>query len=404
MKSLAPPPASAIAFREDPLAFLEHLSQSGQAVAPLPFRMHGGDAALVNDPALAARLLADVHFQKWNAFSGIPETLGRGILTSEDPIHAQVRRAVQPAFHAGMADAWTQIISSLAAEAIGSELSPGARDIHPFFQRLALRIAGRILFALDLDAFTADLLASIAELQQFYDARDYAPAADQRFTRARNRLAELLADILESQPDALRDGPVFRMLAESPDIPRSQIPDEFHSILLAGSVTTAATLAGACVRLANDPVNVPLDDAGLDAVFCETLRLAPPAWLHMREATCDGVLGDVSYRAGDRFMVCTWSLHRRPESFPEPHAFRPERWLAGLERKLPPGAFLPFSVGPRSCLGARFARLEATIVLRALLARFRITPAHGHPPLRWLPRVTLVPANGAWITLSHHHD
>jgi cytochrome P450 len=401
MKMLEPPPHAAMAFREDPLGFLEKLASNGEPVAPLPFRMHGRGISLVNDPALVARLLSDTNsFRKWHAFSGITETLGRGILTSEDPLHADVRRATQPAFLAGAIEAWTRTMSAMARDAIDTELTPGDCDLHAFFERLTLRVAGRILFELDLDAVAADVLACIADLQRFYDARDYAASANRRFQLAHAQLTALLANVVAAQPDARRKGPVFRMLDENSSISAAQLPEELHSILLAGSVTTAVALAAACHHLANDPPSIPLDDAGLDAVFSEALRLAPPAWMHMREAPTDGTLGSVPYRAGDRFMACAWSLHRHARTFPDPEAFRPERWLDAAERRLPPGAFIPFSTGPRSCLGARFARLEALIVLRALLDRFELRPAPSRPPLKWLPRVTLVPAEGAWVHLS----
>jgi cytochrome P450 len=64
-------------------------------------------------------------------------------------------------------------------------------------------------------------------------------------------------------------------------------------------------------------------------------------------------------------------IHRDPRFFPEPDSFRPERWLGGLEKRLPRGAFIPFGLGGRKCIGASFAMLEATLLLATIAPRWR---------------------------------
>ena len=407
-----PPPSPAtphpslsarLAFRADPLAALERHAATDRPIAPLFPEPATDQIHLVNDPALVAAVLRDPAFLKWNSFTGIAETLGAGLVTSAEPLHGTVRRAVQPAFHSNQIENWTRTMRAMATEAIDTQLPPGTTDLVPFLERLTLRIAGRILFALDLTDTAADILATVTELQHFHDSRDYAHPARLRFDAANLRLDELLRGTLASQPHARNEGPIFRHLAETPGMTPEQDLAEFRGLLLAGTITISTALAAACVRLAEcaDSSESPkTDDATLDAIILETLRLDPPVWFLFRQATEPGTLGDRRYNPGDKLLVSPWTLHRRAATFPDPLEFRPARWRDDLERKLPSGAFIPFSLGARSCIGARFARLEATIILRALLETYRFGPAPDRPPLDWRPLITLVPKNGAWIDLS----
>ena len=86
-----------------------------------------------------------------------------------------------------------------------------------------------------------------------------------------------------------------------------------------------------------------------------------------------------------------YAIHRDPRFFDEPEEFRPERWLDGLERRLPRGAFLPFGLGPRKCIGASFAMLEATLLLATIAQRWHLEVRTRDIGKR--PAITLRPAN-----------
>ncbi len=403
MNRSAPPTdslAARLAFRADPFGFLERHATTDRQIVPLFPEPADHQIHLVNAPIVVAAILRDPTFLKWNSFTGIAETLGVGLLTSAEPLHGTVRRAVQPAFHSNQIESWTRTMTDMAASAIQTQLTPGTTDLVPFLEKLTLRIAGRILFSLDLTDTAADILAALAELQHFHDSRDYAPPARARFDAANARLDDLLLHALTTQPDARTHGPIFQHLAETPGMTPEQELAEFRGLLLAGSFTTSITLAAACVRVAQSGPPPSTDDTSLDAIILETLRLNPPVWFLFRQATETGTLGDQPYSPGDHFLVSPWTLHRRPETFTDPLAFRPDRWHDGFERTLHPGAFIPFSLGARSCIGARFARLEASIILRILLETFTIKAAADSPPLEWRPLITLVSKNGAWVTLG----
>ena len=79
--------------------------------------------------------------------------------------------------------------------------------------------------------------------------------------------------------------------------------------------------------------------------------------------------------------------------------FRPERWLDGLARRLPRGAYLPFAEGPRKCIGASFAMMEAALLTAAIAQRFQLRLVPGHP-VAALPSITLRPKHGMMMSLE----
>ena len=129
------------------------------------------------------------------------------------------------------------------------------------------------------------------------------------------------------------------------------------------------------------------------------MRLYPPVYLIGREATQDLELGGYRVKKGYTIFMSQWVNHRDPRYFPEPEAFRPERWDEGLAKKIPKYAYYPFGGGQRVCIGNTFALMEAAIILAAVGQRFRFTV---DPDARIVPKpqITLTPAHGIPTTLS----
>ena len=116
----------------------------------------------------------------------------------------------------------------------------------------------------------------------------------------------------------------------------------------------------------------------------ETLRLYPPAWIGPRRAAEDFEFGGYPVPAGLPVNYSSWASHRLPDVFPDPHAFRPERFAPEARAKLPKGAYVPFGGGPRICIGMRFGELEIRAIAAAILRRYRLGPrarlADADPP------------------------
>jgi cytochrome P450 len=125
-----------------------------------------------------------------------------------------------------------------------------------------------------------------------------------------------------------------------------------------------------------------------EAVILESMRCYPPVWIIGREALRDTELGGHRVPRGTRLWISPWVLHRDPDLFPQPESFCPERWLDGLQKRLPRFAYLPFGGGPRLCIGNAFAMTSAILVLATVASRFflRVPP---EPPLKLVPSITL---------------
>jgi len=115
------------------------------------------------------------------------------------------------------------------------------------------------------------------------------------------------------------------------------------------------------------------------AVIDEAMRLHPPAYILNRRAEADDVVCGLRVRRGGSIVISPLVLHRNPEYWDEPDAFRPERWLdeAARERR-PKFAYLPFSGGPRQCIGNHFALMEAALILATLAQRYEARAVEGY--------------------------
>jgi cytochrome P450 len=183
-----------------------------------------------------------------------------------------------------------------------------------------------------------------------------------------------------------------------------ELRDELVTLLVAGHETTATSLAWALERLLRHPAawarlreEAATGEGGYaEAVVHETLRLRPVIPIVIRRLKADVEIGGRRLPAGANATPCIYLMHRREDLYPEPHAFRPERFL-----DTKPGTYtwLPFGGGRRRCIGASFALLEMRIVLRAAAERFTVS-ADGHPPRPRRRMITITPGDGALVRLG----
>jgi cytochrome P450 len=135
------------------------------------------------------------------------------------------------------------------------------------------------------------------------------------------------------------------------------------------------------------------------AVVAEAMRLFPPAWVIGREARTPFEIGGYRVPAGIPVLVSTWVIQRDPRFYEAPLEFRPERWTPEAEAERPRFAYLPFSSGPRKCIGEGFAWMEGVLVL-ATLARHWKARLTSDAEIPLLPLVTLRPRAGIPVVLE----
>jgi cytochrome P450 len=279
---------------------------------------------------------------------------------------------------------------------------------HPRMQKLTLDVILRVVFGSDdpqlrealrraLDMTTSTpLLVAMALFQ-----RDLGAASPYgRFLRAVRDVDALVGRRLDSARD---DGSILAMLRaarhEDGSPPsRRELRDQLVTLLAAGHETTATALAWALERLARHPAELAAlrdgDDARLDATVKEVLRVRPVLSVTSRKVLRPWRVGDWTLPPGAYVGACMYLAHRRPELWPEPTAFRPQRFLGGAPE---PFAWIPFGGGVRRCLGAAFAALEMREVLRAVAQRFTLVPERAEGERMRRRSVTLAPARGGVV-------
>jgi cytochrome P450 len=184
-----------------------------------------------------------------------------------------------------------------------------------------------------------------------------------------------------------------------------ELRDELLTLLVAGHETTATALAWAIERLVRHPDKLERlsdevlagDDAYLDAVAKETLRLRPVLPIVIRRLTAPMEIGGHLLPPGTGVCPCIYLVHRRPDVYPDPYSFRPERFL-----EQPAGTYtwIPFGGGIRRCLGASFALFEMKVVLSEIVRSLSLRPAQ--PGREHVSRraIALIPNRGAEVVAT----
>jgi cytochrome P450 len=184
-----------------------------------------------------------------------------------------------------------------------------------------------------------------------------------------------------------------------------EIRDELLTLLVAGHETTATALAWAVERLVRHPDKLArlTDEVGageteyLDAVVNETLRLRPVISLVARRLTEPVEIGGWQLPAGVTVAPSIYLAHRRPDSYPNPERFEPERFLEN-----PPGTYtwIPFGGGVRRCIGGAFAQYEMQVVLAELVKRRQLKPARAESERVFRRAITETPRRDAEVVLA----
>ncbi|GAA2277223.1 hypothetical protein GCM10010430_73860 [Kitasatospora cystarginea] len=335
--------------------------------------------------------------------------VGDGVLSASGEPWRRQRRLLQAQFTGTGIRRYEQRIAEAArrTSAHWAECARTGRetDVGEDLRFFALDTIWRSLTGHPLDAATHRELAAIEAVVAALPTTPTAPAAGVPAAQAavESALAADLARIdavaghaiaAARRGDAGPDGPgllhVLLDLATSrPEYTDRLIRDELVTLLVAGHETTAKTLAWLYLLLDRHPrwtdwamaagaEGSPARRDAVQALVSETLRLYPPAWLLPRHAVEDDVLDGFRIEAGTDVFVSPYLTHRDPGSWPDPDRFDPERFTVPGRRPGQLGAYLPFGLGARACLGLQFAVREMTVVLEQLLPAF--TPAFRSTP------------------------
>jgi cytochrome P450 len=387
-----------------------------------PLRQYGVAA---HHPDLVRQVLTEserTYGKDTVGFQILSDMLGRGLLTTEGDLWRRQRRTLAPLFTPRRVAHYADLMQDEAKRVVeGSRRHAGVGqpdptataggsdpvDLHLLMMRYTLRVVGRALFGEDVDEAIPALHRLVPLAGRFTQKRtlqfvrfplDWPTPRNRRMRMVRAQQYEIVDRILarHAGTDESRDDLVSRLqAARDPEtgepLSDAEIRDQVLVFLLAGHETTAGALTFTLHLLGRRPAlqeKAAGDDQLLRASLLEGMRLFPPAYLTERLTLTDTEIGGYAIPRRTLVVVSPWVTHRHPGFWAEPERFDPYRFLA--EHGRPRYAYFPFGGGPRSCIGEHFAMLEAEILLRTLLRRYRVESADGS--LQTAAHVTLRPA------------
>jgi cytochrome P450 len=421
--------------RTDPLGLLE--SWARQYGDIFRWRTLHFFVVFVNHPDLVEKVLVSEsrNYMKGRGLQANRELFGNGLLTSEGDSWLRQRRLMQPAFHRERIAAYADTMIDEGRRLAESWRDGDTRDIHADLMRATLEIAGTTLFGASVsDPDAAQISGALNTLIQLNSSprrlfpllRALPTRANRSYTRAVRQLDKVVYALIARRRDQLGENDVdlLSMLLNARDedggrMTDRQLRDESVTLLLAGHETTALALSWTLYLLAQNPEVAAQLHAELDAVLAgrlpslddvsrlaftakvlkESMRLYPPAWGVVRMCPEECTLGDFRIPKSASVIVSQYVMHRDPRFYANPTRFDPKRWTESFERDLPRFAYFPFGGGPRLCIGASFASMEAALVLAILAQRFRF---HVDPTCEVVPQpsITLRPKNGLRLRLE----
>lgn len=357
--------------------------------------------------------------------------IGDGLLTTDGEVHDRARKLLNPLFTPARIRSYAERMVFRAQERV-KELHLGETvEIFHWARNLALTIAGDILFGFEhaerlAPAFSRafdEALAFYSYPLQVQYLRGPGSPWDQ-MQKARARLDRILYPEIQLRRHQGANGEnildlLLRAEEEGERFSDREIRDQAMTLLFAGHDTSTCTLTWmamllgqnrAVYRRLREEIEDVLGDRPptaddlmnrlpyLNQVLAETLRMYPPAWVGPRRALNDFEIYGYKIPGGTNVAYSSWLTHHLPHVYPDPEAFDPERFAPGEEKKLKPGAYVPFGRGQRLCIGMRFGEMEVKAVAVSLLQHFHLELLPGQD-FRPHTMPTLSPRYGVKVRL-----
>ena len=387
-----------------------------------------GRAIFVSDPEVIKEVFSSkagiMRAGESNSFLE-PVVGNRSILVLDGPSHMRQRKLMLPPFHGERMQGYRELITGVAERELATWPVGRPFPLRPHTQAITLEVIMRAVFGvedadrleelgrrltvfMDTGSGRARWVATLLPILQRRFGTDRSPWS--QFLAARSAVDELLYDEIRRRrgaADLAERDDILSLLLQARDedgngMTDQELRDELMTLLVAGHETTATALAWAFeLLLKNADALDALEDeifAGgdeyLDAVIKETLRLRPVLPIVGRLLTEPATLGGYDLPAGTMVGPCIYLTHRRPDVYPEPDRFRPERFV-GVQPDT--YAWLPFGGSIRRCIGASFAMFEMKVVIPVVLRELRLRAATTSPEPMRRRAITFVPERDALV-------
>ena len=418
----------------DPIGYMESAAQQYPDIFSAGIIGFGNNFVFVNTPKGIQEILTNDR-KTYTAPGSLNRILAPllgdySVILIEGDRHKRRRQMLMPSFHGDRIRTYSQLICDLTEKTLGAIPAGATFSARTAMQDISLQVILQAVYGVFEGERSQQLKASLTKLTDVFasplsSSPLFFPALQLdwgawspwgKFLRDRQRMDDLIyAEIRDrrDQPQPNRVDILSLMMAAIDDLGQpmtdQELRDELATLMFAGHETTATALSWALYWIHHQPEireklldelqSADLSDPMsivklpyLSAVCNETLRIYPVAMLTFPRVVQEPteLLGH-ALEPGIAVVGCIYLTHHREDLYPEPHLFKPERFL---ERQYSPYEFLPFGGGVRRCIGEALAQLELKLVLSTILTRYDLALADPKPEYPRRRGVTLAPANG----------
>ena len=385
---------------------------------------------MTSEPAFIHEVLVEqaYDFIKGYNYQFLKRLLGLGLVTSEGDLHKRQRKLAAPALTPKRIAGYADTMAAFADRAQAAWKDGETIDVSAAMTDLTLEVVAKTLFDTSMrddarvidESFRAGSAWVMDESDRIFHLPFSLPLPRiLRMKAAMRRLNDVVGRLIAERRASGDKGDILSMLLAAKDdtdgstMSDEQIRDEAITMIFAGHETTANGLAWTFHLLAQHPEILARLRAEVDGalggrlpaladlprlpyalqVFKESMRLFPPVPMIVRRARRPVEVTGYKLDEMQGVAVNIWALHRRPDFFPDPERFDPDRFSTENEKKLPRHAYLPFATGPRVCIGNHFALMEGQILLAHLVQRVDFQPA-AESNIVPMPGITLRALHG----------
>jgi cytochrome P450 len=389
-------------YRKDPLGFVVKMHEiQGHRIF---LNIFGKKLFIISNPTDVLHVLKNNHgaYTKGRTTKALRQFLGSGLITNEGNSWRKQHRLIRPIMNPKSVFEIAPKILSTAIEFVA--VLDNQKDVDAFHEmnRLTWRIILKTLFSQEPSPEMDEWLEDILDLMRIITAktRSSLPIPFWFPTPNHVRLKSIIKKfdlyvygLINKRRAGSKQDDLLQLLIDAQEIETAQmtdreIRDEVMTFMMAGHETITNSMTWTLIELAKnsqylDKLRTEAADFFKErnfeklnafpwhnAVIDEVMRLWPPVWVFMRQAEMEDRIGDMKISPKANVVLAPYLSHRSKDLWQRPEDFYPERFMPEAKKHIVPGAFYPYGLGPRGCIGAYFAGMEAKIILATLVHHF----------------------------------
>ena len=413
------------AYRQDPLGYIIKLHE--QFGHRIHFNVFGKDVFIISRPEDVIHVLKtnNTAYTKGRTTKALRRFLGTGLITNEGDSWRKQHRLIRPIMNPKSVYEISPKILDTTLEFL-PVLTDKKIDAFHEMNRLTWRIVLNTLFSQKISAEMDDWLEDILDMMKIVTAatRSSLPIPKWVPTKKNLRMKDIVKKfdnhvygMIQQRRQGVTKQDLLQLLIDAREENGSakmsdlEIRDEIMTFMMAGHETITNSMTWTLMELAknksyldklrneaqvffeNRDFEILNSSPWITAVIDEVMRLWPPVWVFMRQAEEEDHIGEWTIPPKANVVLAPYLSHRAKDLWESPHEFMPERFLPEQKKKIVSGAFYPYGLGPRGCIGAYFAGMEAKIILATLVHHFEWDFAVPEQPQKNDAGISLRPLN-----------